>query len=153
MSTETVTHPLPEGTIARIGRQMTSEEESWSHFPRHAVGRFTLDEFVRAADNPDPQPDDIQVDFYEATDEHGCTVVVPADVVTVVMTAAEASARTLPSPETLLAQLDLLGSFEDFETDESDRDGEFSREVYGRTHEGLTFGFRLTVAQVWRTDS
>lgn len=142
---------LPEDTIVRPTRELTEDEKAWAHFPSHARPRderYTIDEAFPASAEPG-EPD---VAIYECRDEHGCTVVLPASAVEVVMTAAKAQARKLPTPETILSELDLLGDFDTFETDMSDRDGANAREVYGRTHEGLTFGFRVRVVEVWETD-
>ena len=46
----------------------------------------------------------------------------------------------------------LLGEFDGFSTDETDRDGDVSTQVYGTTDDGLAFGFRVTISDVWETD-
>lgn len=146
----TTTHPLDDGTLVRLSRELTDDEWGWVTLP-HGRERITVEDFFTAGD---PDQDEIPVDFYEAHDEHGCTVVVPADAVEVVKTAAEMAARKLPTKQQIADQIatELLNEFETFETDETVRLGDAEVEVYGRTHDGLGLGFRVKVVTSWETD-
>lgn len=143
--------PLQEGDQGRLTRDTKALHNS-RIYRKGAL--FTVEEFVTAASNPDPQPDDIDVDFYEGTDRLGSSVTFPADAVELVLTAAQMRARQLPSATEIRNAIagELMGDFSTFETRETDHDGERSVEVYGETLEGLAFGFRVTVGEVWKTD-
>jgi hypothetical protein len=142
---------LEEGARARLTRDITDDG-----FPFQRAGfEFVIEEFLAAADNPDPEPGDIAVDFYYGNANGGMNnVCVPADAVEQVMSAQQMSQRMSPSMAEIRDQIagGLLGDFDTFETDETDRDGFNGVEVYGRTHEGLAFGFRVKVTDIWLTD-
>ena len=150
--TTPITHPLPEGTQIRLSRELTEDEKKWAAAPRYDR-EFTVDEFLTAGD---PAHDEVPVDFYVGNADGGSgNVCVPADAVEVVRTAAQMAARRPPTRPQLrdAVQSQLTGlSTDTFECDETDRDGDFAIEVYGRTTEGLPFGFRVRVEQVWETD-
>lgn len=146
---------MTDGAIAKMSRLLTAEEQRWVTLPHlHAQTRLTIEQFFEAGD---PEQNEIPVDFYEAIDEHGCTVVVPADAVEQVYSAAEAAARAMPDPEQIAeavqsAVTSLFVHSDRFDVEETVRSGR-EVEAYGRTDEGLTFGFRVTVSAPWRTDS
>lgn len=148
-----VRKPIEDGSRVRLSRELTEEERGWVMLGHGA--EFVVNDFLSAASNPDPQPDDIDVDFYEGSDDHGCSVVCPADAIEVVKTAAEMRSRTLPTREEIAKQiagalLDEFDTFETFETAVLSDPGLI--EVYGKTHDGLGLGFHIRVLHVWETD-
>lgn len=70
-----------------------------------------------------------------------------------VMDAAAASERQVPSAKDIVAGLDLLGDGFDspVDVDEVEPDGN-SALCYGRTRDGLRVSFRVTVSHVYETD-
>ncbi len=147
MSTETA-HPLEDGTLVRLSRELTEDEHNWVALP-HGRDRITVNDFFTAGD---PDQNEIPVDFYEAHDEHGCTVVIPANAVEVVKTAGEMAARRVPTPELIAKELGITEGWSDaFDIDEWVRSGD-EIECYGRTSDGLPFGFRVKVVAAWETD-
>jgi hypothetical protein len=144
--------PLPYGTLVRLARELTDDERGWVTLP-HGGDRITVKDFFLAG-NPDD--DEIPVDFYEAHDEHGCTVVIPADAVKVVQTAAEVAARRPPTREQIRDGLasEIIGflGYDGAEIDETHLVGEHEIEAYGSTRDGLGFGFTVRVTAAWETD-
>jgi len=146
-------HPIAEGALVRLARDLTDEERGWFGGDYvHCGQEFVIEEFLPVADNPDPEPDDIPVDFYYGSANGGVNnVTAPADALEVVKTAAEMDARKPPTPRQILDGLDLLGDYDEFETYETEADGK-GRTVYGKTADGLPFGFTLHVTAIWETD-
>lgn len=147
----TVTHPIPEGSLVRITRDLAGDD-----FPNYRRGfEFVVDEFLRAEDNTEPEPGDIGVDFYYGSTDGGSgNVYAPADALEVVKTAAQMAARRIPTREQIRNEIasKLLDYFDTFETDETVRLGDAEIEVYGRTADGLGVGFRVKVTSAWQTD-
>lgn len=68
-------------------------------------------------------------------------------------TAAELRARKLPTPRQIVEAVPLGWYTEAFDLNESDIGGESDAiELYGRTAEGLPFGFRMRVEWIRETD-
>ena len=150
-------HPIGEGALVRLSRDLTDEERGWFGSTCAYRGQeFVIEEYLPAAGNPDPQPDDIPVDFYYGSANGGMNnVTAPADALEVIRTAAQMAARRPPTRPVIrdAVQSALTGlSADTFECNETDRDGSVCIEVYGRTTDGLPFGFRVRVEQVWKTD-
>ena len=140
------THPIEEGALARLLTDF--------HDLRKGT-EFEVVEYLEPLPESEREPEDIDAPYYYGSNNGGYNnVFVPADAVELVKTAAQMSARTAPSMAEIRDQIsgELLGDFDTFETDETDRDGANGVEVYGRTHEGLPFGFRVRVTDVWLTD-
>lgn len=146
--TTDIQHPLPEGTLVRLTRADGGYPEGFE---------FVIDEYVE----PRPLAEREHADeitepiYYGNANGGGGNVCVDADAVKVVRTAAEMDARTYPGKCEIASQIasELMGDFDTFETDEtfSPENADWV-EVYGRTFEGLTFGFRVQVTRVWETD-
>jgi len=150
--TEHITR-FSDGDIVRMSRPLT-DDESWVVLPHRSYPdtKITIEQFFEAGD---PEQNEIPVDFYEAVDEHGCSVVVPADAVELVMTASQAETRRMPDPGTIAkaVQSAITSMYDDgIDIDETIVLGN-EVEAYGRTSDGLTFGFRVTVSKPWRTDA
>lgn len=142
------TTPLEDGALVRLSRELTDDERSWVMLP-HGGERITIEDFFTAGD---PEQDEIPVDFYYAHDEHGCTVVVPADAVEVVKTSAAMAARKVPTVEQIAQELGITDGWSDaFEINEWVRSGN-EIECYGETGDGLPFGFTIKVTASWETD-
>lgn len=147
MTTDT-THPLPEGTLVRL-------TETSDAYP---VGtQFVLDEYVEPREeNQREDEDEIDEPIYYGNINGGSgNIWAPARVVEVVKTAAEMDARRKPTKNQIASQIarSLMDEFQTFETDETfcPENAEWV-EVYGKTFDGLTFGFRVVVTTIWDTD-
>lgn len=144
---EASTHPIADGAMVRLSRELTAEERRWVVLP-HGGDRITVEDFFTAG----TEDDEIPVDFYEAHDEHGCTVVIPADAIEIVRSASEMAARRVPTPEQIAKELGITDGWSDaFDIDEWIRSGD-EIECYGRTSDDLPFGFRVKVVAAWETD-
>lgn len=130
----------PVGTLLRVTRVDPNDEA-------YVGQEFVVDDYISAEKSEDG------VAFYwGSTPPSSGNVAVPADAVMLVKTAAQMAARKPPTPQEVIEQLDLLGDYRTFRTTESDPDGDGSREVFGKTHDGLPFAFRITVESVWEAD-
>jgi hypothetical protein len=139
---------IEEGARARLTRDVHDLA---------AGTEFTVDEYLEPRPEVEREPDEIDAPHYYGSVNGGSyNLFAPADAVEQVMSAAAMQARRPPTARQLrdAISLDLLGRFADgdFVLDETDRDGERSLEVYGRTASGLPFGFRVTVSDPWETD-
>lgn len=135
--------PIEEGARARLTRDV----------PGYRAGfEFVVDEYVEP--NPVDEREDGEIDtphYYGNANGGSDNVFVPADAVEQVTSAKAMAARRPPSGRQILDALDLLGDWDDFETDESEPDGKGTT-VYGKTADGLPFGFMLHVTAIWKTD-
>lgn len=142
------THPIADGSLVRLTRELTDDERSWVTLG-HGT-EWTVDEYVPALQAP--ADDEIDVAFYEATDAHGCSVTVPADAVEVVKTAAQMAARTVPTVTELTAELGITNGWSNrFDIDEWHRSGD-EIECYATTSDGLRFAFTIKITGAWKTD-
>lgn len=66
-------------------------------------------------------------------------------------TAAQMASRALPTPDEI-ARAVPLDWYPRFDLNELDPAGKGAVELYGRTADGLPFGFLLRVERVWQTD-
>lgn len=82
--------------------------------------------------------------------EWGSEEVDHPDDIELVMSAADAAARKLPTTDEIAGALNLLGDGwgNKFNVNETDKDGS-SVFCYGETDEGLPFSFRVTVSHVF----
>jgi hypothetical protein len=146
-----VTEALPRGTLVRVTRDLTGAD--MLDTMAHSAGfQFEVEEFVTAGD---PAKGEIAVDFYYGNAHGGMNnVVVPADAVEAVRTAAEQRARTLPTRPAIREFLGrvMLDDCNRFKITETSPDGSVCLEAYGRTSEDLPFGVRVRIEEVWRTD-
>lgn len=132
----------PEGSLLRV----TVSPDNWDV----PVGtEFVVDEYIPAEKSEGGVPF-----YWGSRPPSSGDLSVPADCVALVKTAEEMAARKIPTRQQVMDEisLELLSSFESFDTDESVEDGEASREVYGKTADGLPFAFKITVESVWETD-
>lgn len=100
-------------------------------------------------DNPNYKEDDEY--FAMGWSSYGTEEVERKKDIELVMTAADASARKLPSARDILGDLNLTASgWGDDEVDihTTELDGE-ALYAYGRAKNGLEVGFKLVVAEIW----
>lgn len=140
-------HPLPRGTWVRLTRDLKD-----FHGQNRSQGHeFEIEEFVTAGD---ASKDEVAVDFYYGNTEGGMgNLWAPADAVEIVRTVAQQRARELPGSRALLQAIaHNLSGGNDFNITESQFDGNQKLEVFGKTFDGLSFGFRILVEEIWETD-
>jgi hypothetical protein len=148
-----VTEPMKRGALARTTRS-TSDLASPSYFGlrRYSPGfEFEVEDYV-----PDGEIDGKPAVFYWGNAHGGCNnVCVLAADVEQVKTAEEMAMRTLPEAKELLDFISsaLLTDRDGIRIDEVERSGGVI-EAFGKTEEGLAFGFSFPVTEVsiWRTD-
>jgi hypothetical protein len=144
---------MKRGALARTTRG-TNDLASPSHFGlrRYPPGfEFEVEDYV-----PDGEIDGKPAVFYWGNARGGCNnVCVLAADVEQVKTAEEMAARSLPDPKDLLDFIAsaMLTDRDGIEITEVDRSGKVI-EAFGKTEDGLTFGFSFPVTEVsiWRTD-
>ena len=71
---------------------------------------------------------------------------------TLVMTAKDAAKRRIPTASEILDALSIVGMHDDFDINESDREGEDGLSCYGKTRDGLRFAFLIRVSDVGPSD-
>lgn len=151
---------IKPGALARLTEDTPPD---WGKRDSQRKGfMFTVEEFVPApkegeADYGDP--DAIQEDFYYGSTRGGYNnVCVPARIVEQAKSAEEMAARKIPTLKQAsnLVSSGIISVFEDdadfFETSVGGPDNAPEVEAYGRTGEGLGFGMRVAVLEVWQTD-
>lgn len=120
----------PEGTIVTV---------------KGRTDRLTVEEYVSAAESDDNKA------FYWLSTESGLNdTSADEEDVTLVMSAADAAKRKLPTAEEVVDQLNLL-SWE-LNATESGRESDGVRYVYAKTDEGLPYTFLVTVNAIQRSD-
>lgn len=145
--------PAERGALARLKAPTPA---GW-HQPRPEGFEFEVEEYCPALEPGDEGYGDegyIQGPFYYGNAQGGMNnVEVPADLVEVVMSAGQMAARKLPTAEQIRQFLAwrLCDDGDDFEIHQTDRSGD-EVECYGRTREGLGFGFTVKPTGLWRTD-
>lgn len=144
---------LQDGDLVKLSRELTDDEREWITMPHGADG-LIVEDFFEAGDR---EKDEIDVDFYYLHDAHGCTVVLPADALELVLTARDVATKGYPSVEQIrdavsseLVSLDHYGS--NFQAYETWKSGEGKVEVACRTETGLHFAFEVTVSKPWQID-
>lgn len=150
-----MTEPMTRGAIARTTRDVYDlVTHGGTRNVMHRAGtQFEVEDYV-----PDGEVKGEPLAFYWGNNNGGMgNVCVPADAAEPVMTAEQAAARTIPTRTQLAKEIgpalvrdggDRSG-FGIFECDGADG---VTTELFGKTDEGLSFGFRLRVEQVWKTD-
>lgn len=150
MTEPTATAPLKQGTIARPTRAI---RDLCNALPYDPTDRFEIEEFLTAGD---ASKGEIAVDFYYGNINGGFgNLALPADAVEEVISAEEANLRKPPSAEHILRQISdgMMDSFDGFETNEVVRNLDLGQaRVYGKTDDGLEFGFEITISKVWKID-
>lgn len=147
-----MTEPMKRGALARV----TTETEDMARPPSfgkrvYPVGfEFEVEDYVSADDAGDGVP------FYWGNAHGGGNnVCVLASAVEQAKSAEQMNARELPKASDLLDFVSsaLLGSHRGLDVDEVSRSGQVV-EGFGRTEDGLTFGFAFPIPEVsiWRTD-
>lgn len=155
--TQTI-HPIARGARARL----TADTPPGWHEPARKGFTFVVEEFQPALKADDPNFGDdgyIQGDFYYGNADGGFNnVCVPAELVELVTSAEDMAARRIPNitQATRLVVDGLMSTSgegaEFFEAGpEGEEGGEFAV-AYGRTDDGLPFGMKVAVVEVWETD-
>jgi hypothetical protein len=131
-----VTHTFVEGDLVRI-KASGFEGELQDINPRPLEEIDPTDEFWAEVSN------DMRSKEIDGPDE-----------IELVMSASDANARAVPTPEEIVRGLDLLGDGWDgaVNVDETEKDGEGSTVCFGRAANGLRVAFRVTVSDVERAD-
>lgn len=147
--TTTAAHPIEVGALCRITQNTTIDGD----YPLKQGKEFIVEDYVNEADSEDGIP------FYWGSSfktGNMNDVVVRAEFVELLKTAAEMSARTLPSPKSVAEYLatEALGfGGDNFSFDEADYSaGDGSFEVYGRTKDGLPLGVTVKVIRIVQVD-
>jgi hypothetical protein len=151
-----VTEPMKQGALARVvkGTQdLTSNSllgGVLGHRQYPAGFEFEVEDFVSAE-----QSEDGRAFYWGNANGGGNNVCVLAADVEQVKTAEEMAMRALPEAKELLDFISsaLLTDRDGIRIDEVERSGGVI-EAFGKTEEGLTFGFSFPVTEVsiWRTD-
>jgi hypothetical protein len=144
----TVTEPFKQGSLVRTTKLTPNFAKSGSaKLVMTKPGfEFTVEEYISAEEAEDGTA------FYWGSAQGGCNNVAAwASDIELVKTADEMAARRIPTvPEVVeLISSALIGAEGVHETD---RDGVSGVEVYARAENGLTYGFRVHVTDLWRTD-
>lgn len=110
---------------------------------------YIIEDFVPAGD---PEDDYLPYDWYWTEDTYGSNRDIRADKVELVKTAEQVAARRIPTAEQIIRELDCMGDHDGFRIDEADAPEGASREISGRTDDGLFFACTITVSNVYRAD-
>lgn len=140
MSTETAV--LPTGALGRVTEDHTLDQR------RIFKGStFEVEDYVSSEEAEDGIP------FYWCSNNGGLNnLCVLADKVELVKTAEQMYARRIPTAEEIIAELDCLDDYEDFRIDAAESPDGNSREISGRTKDGLFFACTITVSNVYQGD-
>ena len=144
--------PMKAGAIGRTVRSsvdLTTLQATVQRTIREDA-RFEIESYISAEDSEDGEA------FYWVVSlEDGIsTYALRATDIEQVMDKAAARARKIPSPVEVMREISssLLGSFDTFSVEEITRDSAGAAEVYGRTFDGLPFGYRIQIQGTWKTD-
>lgn len=131
----------PAGTAVRL-TESTIDLVAMRELRKGA--EFEVEDFVPAEEAEGDKA------FYWLQRSDGSSACVRDGVLEVIRTAAQQRARPLPDSKELLALVSngLIGEEGIYETTV---DGK-GIEVYGRADNGLTYGFRLVLTGIWKTD-
>jgi hypothetical protein len=138
--------PIEAGARVRLTRDTGAHRRGFE---------FVVEDYVEPASPRDREEGDIDAPHYYGSSAGGFNnVLVPADAVDLICSAAEMNARRAPTRAQVrnAIGISLLGDFDGFSTTETANDTEHSLEVYGSTDDGLPFGFRVSIQSVWETD-
>lgn len=146
-----MTEPMKRGAIAQV---TTETENQLTHRLLPKGYRFEVEDYVSAEESEDGR-----AFYWGSADGGGNNVAVLAEFAEQVMSAEQASQRTIPTRPKLAKEIGAAlvrdggdrSGFAIFECDGVTGDG-VTTELFGKTDEGLSFGFRVRVEQVWRTD-
>ena len=145
---------FPEGTLVKVTKENASLDDSHLRVDQLLEVEF----FVSAEESEDG------VAFYGANKPNfGGFVAVSPDAIEQHMTPEEVANRKPPSTQAIreLVASGVMRMYDEgydkeaelsFTVDETNWDGEAAMEVYGETEQGLRFGFRVTIGDVWQTD-
>lgn len=138
------TTPIAEGALVRLTREV--------HDLR-AGTEFRIGEYLEPRPEAEREDDEIDVPHYYGDVNGGCNnVFAPADAVELVKSAEAMAARKVPTVGEIAQELGITDGWSDaFEIDEWIRSGD-EIECYGKTAEGLPFGFTVKVTATWETD-
>ncbi len=142
--------PIKPGALARVivdTVNLTSDGtgELFQDVPKGS--EFTVEEYVSDAESED------NTAFYWGSWRGGVNnLAVTAFKVEQVKSAEEMRARKLPRPDELLETIAsaLIHADEVYETEQEKAD--LAVTAYGRSENGLTYGFRVKLDGYWRTD-
>ena len=142
---ELAAEPFPVGSLLRVTETHTMDGEVI-----HAGSEFVVEEFVPAGD---PEEDYLPYDWYMGNADGGFNNrEAAADKVELVKSAAQMHARRIPTTEAIIRELDCLDDYEGFQIDAADSPDGASREISGRTDDGLLFACTITVSNVYQAD-
>lgn len=145
---EEIKAPFAPGTQIRV----TEDHEVDGSWVRKGQ-ELTVEDFNPAGD---PAEDYLPYDWYWTEDAYGSNREVRADKVERVRTAEQMRARRLPTTAEMIAALHCLGDYDGFRIDEADAPfdtpSSASREIAGRTDDGLFFSATITVSNVYHAD-
>lgn len=143
---------MKRGALARVVEDTVNLTSSGPEQMYQAVPKgseFTVEDYVSDAEAEDG------VGFYWGSWRGGANnLAVVGHKVEQAKSAEEMRARRIPSRQELLEMLvaDLTVSTEELRVEEIDKPQNGVTEIYGRTADGLPFGARIRVEQVWRAD-
>jgi hypothetical protein len=147
-----MTEPMKRGALARtVTETLDVGRPSYFGTRLYPVGfEFEVEDYVSAEESEDGKA------FYWGNAEGGGNnICVAAADVEQAKSAEEMAARVLPGAKELLdfAVSALLTGRDEIEVTETSRSGGVI-EGYGKTEDGLTFGFTMLIPQIsiWRTD-
>lgn len=132
----------PAGTAVRL-TESTTDLSSQRELGKG--GEFEVEDFVPAEEAEDGKA------FYWLQRSDGTSACVHPEVIELIRTAEQQRARKLPEPKELLSLISnaMISGEGIYETNV---DGPNTIEVYGRADNGLTYGFRLALTGIWKTD-
>jgi hypothetical protein len=138
--------PMKQGALARVIENTVNLCNPAIAVPKGA--EFIVDDYVSDADAEDG------VGFYWGNWHGGYgNLAVAGFKVEQVKSAEEMAARRIPLPQEVAKQIGhhlMLGSYEGFDVFEVEGATDREVELYGRTNDGLSFGFRVRVEAVWQ---
>lgn len=149
-----MTQPIEPGAMAVMVRDSV---DLYNGYVLRKGFEFEVEEFEADDGKHKDDPGYIVGDYYMGhTPGEYSDVCVPAQDVALLRSKADMDARQEPTPAELAEWVaDSLGDFKDTGSIHSaDLNGKHNGEVefYGTTPEGLTFGFKVEVTQIWETD-
>lgn len=90
--------------------------------------------------------------YYNGQTQHGYNVDALPQYVELVKTPEQMRARRIPTAEQIIAELDCMDDYDDFEINAADAPDGASREISGVTADGLFFACTITVSDVYQGD-
>ena len=133
---------IRSGSLARV-----TEDHSLGQGRVFKGATFEVEDYVPAEEAEDG------IAFYWGSSHGGMNnLCVRADKVELVKTAEEMDARRIPTADAIIRALDCMGDYDGFRIDEADAPEGASREISGRTDDGLFFACTITVSNVHQAD-